>query len=155
MEEKEYLTQEKYDELVKELDHLKKVQRKEIAEHLEYAKSLGDLSENAEYHEARDLQANTEDRIKKLEGMIKNAVIISNDKRGGLVSVGSTITVQKIGDNKNLVFTLVGSEETDTDAGKVSIKSPFGNGALGKKEGEEFSFTTPVGEFKYKILKLE
>ena len=82
MQEKEYLTQERYKVLSEELSYLKKTKRKEVAEQLEYAKSLGDLSENAEYHEARDMQGMVEDRINKLELVLKNAVIISSHSTG-------------------------------------------------------------------------
>jgi len=86
----EYLTKEKYEELVMELDNLKKVKRKEVAESLEYAKSLGDLSENAEYQEAREWQANIEDRIAKLESILKTAEIVSN-YHGDTAGIGSTV----------------------------------------------------------------
>src|ERR1035437_5073135 len=106
MNEKEYLTKEKFDEFKKELNELKNVRRKEVAESLEYSKALGDLSENAEYHEARDMQATIEDRIAKLEDLLKNAVIISDHNHAGTVGVGSTVTVEK--DGKSLCYTIVG-----------------------------------------------
>ena len=93
----EYLTQEKFNELKEELDYLKTTRRKEIAESLEYARSLGDLSENAEYQEARDLQASTEERIRKVESVLQSAKIVS-DKKSNVVGLGSTVTIQKEGD---------------------------------------------------------
>lgn len=93
-----FLTPEKFDELKKELDHLKTVRRKEIAESLEYARSLGDLSENAEYQEARDMQAAIEERIGYLEKTIKEAKIVSHDKHGDVIGLGSVVTIQKAGD---------------------------------------------------------
>src|SRR5438309_947573 len=96
MEEHEYLTKEKYEEFTKELSELKGKRRKEVAENLEYAKSLGDLSENAEYHEARDVQATIEDRIAKLEELLKTATIISEHETSA-VNVGSIVTVEKDG----------------------------------------------------------
>ena len=90
-----YLTAEKFNELKQELDHLKTIRRKEVAESLEYARSLGDLSENAEYQEARDLQAAIEDRISHLEQIIKEAKIVATDKRGDVVVLGSVATIQK------------------------------------------------------------
>ncbi len=96
--EKEYVTQEKHDELQKELHFLKTEKRKEIADHLEYARSLGDLSENAEYHEAREEQAQTEARIQQIETILKNAVIVAH-KSGDTVEVGSKVTVTKAGDS--------------------------------------------------------
>src|SRR3990167_9344157 len=108
----EYLTREKFEALGKELEHLKTVKRKEVAEALEYAKSLGDLSENQEYQEARDAQAILEDRINRLEVILKSAKIVSS-KSSGVVSVGSVMTVEKEGDKTKKVFTMVGSEEAD------------------------------------------
>ncbi len=152
MGEHEYLTKEKFDEFTKELAQLKGVKRKEVAENLEYAKSLGDLSENAEYHEARDIQGNVEDRIAKLEELLKSATIISGTP-GSLVNVGSEVTVEKEGKKYN--YTLVGSEESDVVANKISIRSPFGQAILGKKKGDSFSFTAPSGELAYKVLEVK
>src|SRR3989344_7360621 len=108
----EYLTQEKYNELVQELNNLKTNRRKEVAENLEYAKSLGDLSENAEYQEAREMQANIEDRIARLENLLKTASIISG-KTSDVVTVGSTVTVEHKKNRKESTYTIVGSEEAD------------------------------------------
>lgn len=152
MKEHEYLTQEKFDEFTKELAVLKGTRRKEVAESLEYAKSLGDLSENAEYHEARDTQATVEDRIAKLEELLKTATIISGS-HSGVVSVGSVVTAEK--DGKKVIYTIVGSEEADVVGNKISIKSPFGQAVLGKKKGEDFSFNAPVGVISYKILDIK
>ena len=93
----EYLTREKFEELKNELGNLKTVRRKEIAESLEYARSLGDLSENAEYQEAREMQAATEERIGKLEGILKSAKIVAH-KESDVVSMGSSVTIQKDGE---------------------------------------------------------
>src|SRR3989344_8355448 len=106
-----YLSQEKSDELQAELHRLKMIERKEVAEHLEYAKSLGDLSENAEYHEARDKQADIEDRISQIELILKNAVLIKGH-HGGAITVGSTVTVEWP-DGKTQTYYIVGSEEAD------------------------------------------
>src|SRR3989338_7670415 len=112
-EEKEYLSKEKFEELTKELDHLKSVRRKEIAEQLEFAKGLGDLSENAEYHEARQNQAETEERILKLEHMISQAVITEKHK-GNTVGIGSTVVIKKVGEKEERRYQIVGSEEANT-----------------------------------------
>lgn len=153
MNEKEYLTQEKFDEFKKELADLKGTRRKEVAESLEYAKALGDLSENAEYHEARDMQATIEDRIIRLEELLKNAVIVSAHDMTGMVNVGSIVTVEK--DGKKFVYTIVGSEEADVATNKISIRSPFGQSIVGKKKGESFSFKAPNGETEYKLLEVK
>ncbi len=155
-EEREYLTREKFDELKKELEKLKTVKRKEVAENLDYARGLGDLSENAEYHEARELQANIEDRISKLETILKNTTIMSSEApHGEYVRIGTTVIVEKYGDKNQKKFKIVGSEETDMTLGKLSNRSPLGAAILGKKVGESFSFNSPAGTISYKIINLE
>ncbi len=153
-EEGTYLTKEKFDEFKTELDHLTHVRRKEVAESLEYAKALGDLSENAEYHEARDMQASIEDRIAKLEQILKSAVIIK-DHDTAKASIGSQVTIRKEGEKEKKVFTLVSPEEADPREGKISIKSPLGGAMFEKKKGESFSFKTPSGIMTYEILGIE
>lgn len=154
MEEKEYLTKERYKVLSEELEYLKKVKRKEVAEQLEYAKSLGDLSENAEYHEARDMQGVTEDRIKKLETMLKNAIIVSSHGTEA-VAVGSEVKVVKEGTRDERTYHIVGGEESDLSSGKISIHSPFGHAIMGKKKGQSFSFNAPSGPITYKIISIK
>jgi transcription elongation factor GreA len=151
--EREYLTKEKFEEFKAELETLKTTKRKEIAESLEYAKSLGDLSENAEYHEARDTQARVEDRINHLDGLLKTASIVSVHGTDS-VAVGSTITVSKPDGSKSS-YTLVGSEEADAAVGKISVRSPLGESAIGKKKGESFSFKTPGGIMSYKVVEIK
>ncbi len=148
------ISQEKFEELTKELEELRTVRRREIAEQLEYARSLGDLSENAEYQEAREMQGAVEERIGKLEGILKNAKIIRGSK-SDIVGMGAAVSVQKIGADEKHSYTIVGAEEADIMAGKVSYHSPLGAALLGKKKGDEFSFHTPRGTQKYKILKVE
>ena len=147
----EYLTIEKKLALENELNELKTVRRKEIADALEYAKSLGDLSENAEYHQAREDQANCEDRISHLENIIKNAVIMDEKLSSGKVEVGNTVTVAKKGDKAERVFVIVGSEETDSINGKISNESPLGSAILGKAKGDSVTVNTPKGEVVYTI----
>jgi transcription elongation factor GreA len=155
-EEREYLTKEKFDQLSNELKELKTIKRKEVAESLDYARGLGDLSENAEYHEARELQANTEDRIAKLESMLKNTTIMSGEaSHGEYVRIGSVVTVEKQGDKNQKKFKIVGSEETDMAQGKLSNRSPLGAAILGKKVGEDFSFNSPAGTMTYNIISVE
>ncbi len=153
---KEYLTQEKRDELVKELEHLRNTKRKEVAEELEYSKQLGDLSENAEYHQAREEQAMLEDRIGKLESLLKGAAIIGGDTnvRRGIVSVGSTVELHREGKKDSVSYTIVGSEEANTAAGKISSSSPIGSAMLGKKKGDSVTVKTPGGDAVYSIVKI-
>ena len=150
----EFLSQEKFDELKKELEHLKTVRRKQIAESLEYARSLGDLSENAEYQEARDLQAATEERIAKLESVLSSAKIVSH-KKSDAVTLGAVAVIQKIGEKDTHEYKLVGSEEANMIERKISHLSPLGQALMGKKKGEDFTFETPNGKQKYKILSVE
>jgi transcription elongation factor GreA len=152
----ELLSQEKFEELTHELDELRTTRRKEVAEQLEYARSLGDLSENAEYQEAREMQAAVEERIAKLESILKSAKIVrdTTQKSDG-VGMGTTVIVQKIGAEEKHTYTIVGAEETNMFEGKISYHSPLGAALLGKKKGDEFSFHTPRGSQRYKILKVE
>lgn len=150
----EYLSKEKFKELTAELEELKTSKRKQIAEELEFAKSLGDLSENAEYHEAREAQAALEDRISQLESVLANAEIVSAH-HSNTVEVGSVVHVQKSGDKAKKTYSIVGSEEADFASGKISFKSPLGQALLGKKKGEQFNFKTPAGEVKYTVISIE
>lgn len=150
-----YLTKEKYDALVKELEILKTDKRREIAESLEYSKSLGDLSENAEYHEARTLQAELEDKIAKLEAIIRSAVIVGENKHSDKVEIGSKITIQKDGVKEKVSYVVVGSEEADLPNGKISSSSPLGVALIGKKKGDKISLNTPRGVAKYTIISVE
>jgi transcription elongation factor GreA len=149
----EYLTSEKKSLLESELQTLRTVRRKEIADALEYAKSLGDLSENAEYHQAREDQANCEDRITHIEQILKNAVIM--DTHGtGVVTVGSTVTVLKKGEKAEKTFALVGSEEADSISGKISNESPLGEALLGKKKGDKITVHAPKGDIEYTVVAI-
>jgi transcription elongation factor GreA len=150
-----FLTSEKFEELKKELDHLKTVRRKEVAESLEYARSLGDLSENAEYQEARDMQAAIEERISYLEKTIKEAKIVANERRGDAVGLGSVVTIQKDKDKDSRTYTIVGSDEANIHEHKLSYLSPLGEALMGKAKGDDFTFDTPAGKQKYKVLKVE
>lgn len=151
----EYLTQEKKASLEAELNNLKSVRRREIADALEYAKSLGDLSENAEYHQAREDQANCEDRINHIETILKNAVVLDKHAAKGVVEVGTTVSVLKKGSKDEQTFTIVGSEEADSMNGKISNESPLGRAVIGKKKGDVVEFVTPKGEATYTIKNVE
>lgn len=147
----EYLTLEKKTLLEEELKTLQTVRRKEIADALEYAKSLGDLSENAEYHQAREDQANCEDRITHIEQILKNAVIMDTQV-GNTVHVGSTVTVTKKGSKEEITYALVGSEEADSTSGKISNESPLGQALLGKKKGDKVIVHAPKGDVEYTVV---
>lgn len=148
------VSQEKFDEMVKELEHLKTVRRTEIAKNLEYARSLGDLSENAEYQEARDLQAATEERIRKLEELVKHAKIVTDGKKKDVVGFGSKVAIKKNGGTDLHEYTIVGSEEAEMRLHKLSHVSPLGAALMGKKKGDVFTFETPNGKQTYTIEKV-
>ena len=149
-----YISEDKYAELEKELAELKGPRRKQILESLAFAKSLGDLSENAEYHNARDEQARLEDRIIKIEEILKSSKIVSHNK-GTVVEVGSTVVVKKGKEKETKTFVIVGSEEADMLRGKISNNSPLGEALLGKKKGDIATFATPKGTIEYTIVSVE
>ena len=153
-EVREYLTSEKKQELEAELKNLKTVRRKEVADAIEWAKSLGDLSENAEYAQAREDQAKCEARIQELENILQNAVIADSHGSANGIYVGSVVVVKKAGENFEETFTIVGSEEVDLENGKISNESPLGNALLGRHIGDKVSFMTPKGEVSYSIIKV-
>lgn len=153
MSQKHYLSKEKKAELEAELENLKTVKRREIAEKLSYARSLGDLSENAEYHDARTEQGEIEVRIEELEMILKGAVILTAGK-GDKVVVGSTVHLKKK-DGSKITYRLVGAEEADISEGRLSHESPLGVAMMGKKEKESFSFETPNGVVQYTIADIE
>ncbi len=149
-----YLSKDKFRELEEELKQLKTVRRKEIAENLEYAKSLGDLSENAEYQEAREAQAKTEDRIMVLENLLKHAQIVE-EHHSSIAELGSIVVIQRKGDSKTNRYHIVGSEEADVREGKISNESPLGEALLGKKKGNKVSVLTPKGTAEYTVVEIE
>jgi len=153
MSEPEYLTREKKKMLEAELDNLKTVQRKEIAETLEWAKSLGDLSENAEYSQAREDQARIEARISELEYLLQNALVSDRTNLRDSIDIGSLVRVRK-DDGSEIEFTIVGPEDVDLSQGKISHESPVGSALVGKREGDKVSLIVPKGEVKYTILKI-
>ncbi|MEI6553068.1 MAG: transcription elongation factor GreA [bacterium] len=154
MTAKDYLSKIRYDELKGELENLKTVKRNEIAQSLEFAKALGDLSENAEYHEAREAQAALEDRISQIEDVLVHAQIIESH-HSDKVEIGSVVHIKTSLSKVEKVYTLVGSEEADMSSGKISFKSPVGEALLGKKKGDKFKFKTPAGEADYHIVSIE
>ena len=154
----EYLTKDKFRELEAELKEATSIRRREIAESLEFAKSLGDLSENAEYQQAREAQAELEDRITTLEDIMKRVVIVSEGgsaKDSSIVSMGSTVSIKKEGDTETRKCKIVGSEEADVISGKISNECPLGMSVIGKKVGEKFSVATPKGKINYTIVSID
>ncbi len=149
-----YITKEQKVGLEKELKELSSTKRQEIIEALEFAKSLGDLSENAEYHQARESQGKNEARIKEIEYILKTA-IVSNGSKTGIIKVGSHVIVQKKGTKDKKEYKLVGPEEADMPTGKLSYKSPLGAALFEHKKGDEVTFSTPGGQSTYSILDVK
>ena len=155
MSEEILLTQEGYDKIAQEHQYLVSVRRDEVSEHLKEAKSYGDLSENAEYDAAKDEQAELEDRINKLEYMMRNAKIVSDDEiTGEHVNLGLGVKVRNTKTKKEQVFTIVGITDADPFAGKISNESPVGKALLGKRKGETVEVNTISGIVTYKIMEI-
>ncbi|MFA4975099.1 MAG: transcription elongation factor GreA [Candidatus Paceibacterota bacterium] len=146
-----YITEEKRKALEIELKELKGPKRKELLEGLAYAKSLGDLSENAEYHQAREDQGKLEERISRIEQILQSSQVVSGGG-GDIIEIGSKVVVLKEGEKEEKIYQIVGSEEADMLQGKISNRSPFGEVLFGKKKGENVSFKTPGGKVNYKIV---
>lgn len=150
---KELLTKENKEALEKELEELSGPRRKETISAVEYAKSLGDLSENAEYHAAREAQGKLEDRIQQIEYTLKYGEVVKPSGDGS-ITVGCTVVVTRVGETNTRTFQVVGSEETDMLSGKISYKSPIGQALHGHKAGEVVVVATPKGDTEYKIVSV-
>lgn len=145
-----YLSKEGLEKLRAELDEMVTVKRPEVADRIHDAKEHGDLSENAEYEDAKNEQAFVEGRIQTLEALIKNATIIDEHHSTDHVQIGSTVAVESP-DGKE-TFTIVGSAEAKPAEGRISNESPVGRALLGKKKGEKVVVKVPAGDFTYKII---
>lgn len=149
-----YLTKEGLSKLKDELETLVHVRRREIASRIQEAKELGDLSENAEYQEAKNEQAFNEGRIEEIENILRNVVLIEAERAtNGLVQVGSSLKVEHQGQVLDLY--IVGSNEADPVIGRISNESPLGQALLGKQTGETIRVTTPKGETAYTIKQVQ
>ncbi|OGY99242.1 MAG: transcription elongation factor GreA [Candidatus Liptonbacteria bacterium RIFCSPLOWO2_01_FULL_52_25] len=151
--DKYYLSKERLEELKQELETLKKTRRVEVADRLKRAKEYGDLSENAEYAEAREEQATVETRIFELDELVKKAVIIKKAEGGDTVRVGSAVTAKK--DDKTVTYTIVGSYEAKPEEGKISDESPLGRAFMKHKVGDDVTVETPAGTVAYVVTKIE
>ena len=147
------LTREGYDKLAQELEHLKTVGRKEAAENIKEARSHGDLSENAEYDEAMNDQGRLEARITELEGILKDAIIIS-DAAAGLIHVGSVITLKDLDDDEEDNYVILGENESSSDENYISAESPAGKVLMGKQAGDTVVVDAPGGQISYQIVKI-
>lgn len=155
MAKKVLLTSEGLKKLQDELDNLKNVRRKENTAALKIAKSFGDLSENSEYDEAKNEQAEIEARISEIENMLKNAEIIDEDGVAtDVASIGSKVSVKDLEDGEITEYLIVGSTEADPMKGKISDESPVGSALLGHKIGEVVAVEAPMGILEYEIVNI-
>lgn len=153
MPDTQYMSQERLDELVEELEHRKSVVRKEVGDALEHAKQLGDLSENFEYHDAKERQAENEKRIAELHAIVMNAQIVKKQQGGTSIEIGTTFHARK--GEKEFTFTLVGSNEANPVEGKISNESPIGMAFLGASAGDHVIVDTPSGAVEYTVSGIE
>jgi transcription elongation factor GreA len=149
------MSRESYDKLVAELDDLKINKRKEVAERLKVARSYGDLSENAEYDEAKNEQAILEAQIKELQFTVDNAEIIEDSNISvDEVGMSSKITIKRLDNGKVQTFTIVGTNHANVKEGKISDESPIGKAAMKKKVGDTFIVEAPVGELRFEVVEI-
>ena len=148
------MTKERYEELCQELDYIKNVREKEVAELIKEARSFGDLSENAEYDEAKNEQGKLFSRKAEVENIIANAEIIEMSESTDEVHTGSRVIVCDMSDGSEEEYWIVGSQEADPYQGRISDESPFGRALVGKKVDEIVSVEAPCGAIEYKIVEI-
>ena len=154
-DKKNILTYEGLKRYEDELQNLKVVKRKEVAQKIKEAREQGDLSENAEYDAAKDEQRDIELRIEELEKLLKNAEVVVEDEIDlDKINIGCKVKVYDVEEDEEMEFKIVGSTEANSLKGKISNESPVGKALLGKKIGDTVTVTTPAGEFEYKILSI-
>jgi len=150
-----FLTPEGLEKLENELDDLKSVKRKEVAERIKQALAFGDISENSEYDQAKNEQGKLEERIIKLENILRNAKLIDEDEiTTDIVSIGSKVIVSDIEFDEQMEYTIVGSAEADPYRGRISNESPVGSALLGRKSGDIVDVQVPDGIIKYEIMSI-
>jgi len=147
------ISQEGYEKLKKELEFLTTGRRREIADRIEKAKELGDLSENAEYSEAKEAQTFNESRISELNALLKNLTIVENSTDKEAIGMGSKITVKINGSSRE--YTIVSFNEVDPVNGMISNESPLGRAFIGRKVGDKVVVSTPKGDVTYEVTKIE
>ena len=150
------LSPERFQELQDELNYLKTVREKEVADQIKEARSFGDLSENSEYDEAKNEQGKLYSRIAEVENILQNCVVIEeHEDQGNYVRLGSKVTVLDKEFNETLVYQIVGSQEADPMNGRLSEESPFGKALLGKNKGDAVSVEAPAGVIHYEIIDIQ
>ncbi|MCF0120692.1 MAG: transcription elongation factor GreA [Oscillospiraceae bacterium] len=149
------LTREKFEELKKELEYIKKTREKEVAELIKEARSFGDLSENSEYDEAKTEQGKLYSKIAEIKNLIENAEIVTKSEETDKVGIGSRVTVLDIEFDEEVEYTLVSSQEVNPVENKLSDDSPFGKAVVGHRVGDTVEVDAPAGKLSFKILKIE
>ena len=150
-----FVSKEGYQKLENELEHLKTVKRKEVAMAIQKARSFGDLSENSEYDEAKNEQAEIEGKIARLEETLENATILDDkDIKTDKVSVGNTVKIYNIATEQEEEYRIVGSTESDPIEGKISDDCPLGKTLLGQRVGDSINVETPGGIVKYTVISI-
>ncbi|NLD79419.1 MAG: transcription elongation factor GreA [Mollicutes bacterium] len=149
-----YLTQEGLENVKEELKVLKLENRPEIIRAIKEARALGDLSENADYHSAREEQAFIESRIQELEALVDNAIIIKKNRKDE-IGIGSTIVIEYTEDKEQEEYTIVGSKETNPSENKISNESPIAKSIIGHKKGEILTVDSPNGKYEIKIIEIK
>ncbi len=146
-------TQEAYDKLVKDLENLKNVERPRVLQELVDARAQGDLSENAEYHAAKERLAAIDNiEMPKLQDQLARAQVIAFDTNSDTIKFGATITAKNLKTKREIVYQLVSPEEADALNGKISFKSPIGAALMGKKRGDTVEVVTPKGKNQFEII---
>ena len=156
MDKKNILTYHGLQKLEEELQNLKVVRRKEVAQKIKEAREQGDLSENAEYDAAKDEQRDIEARIEDIEKILKNAeVVVEEEVELDKISIGCKVKILDVEENEELEYKIVGSTEANSLKGKISNESPVGKALLGAKIGDVVKVETHVGELEYKVLEIQ
>ena len=154
MAEKYKMSQERYNEIAKELEYLQTVREKEVAEQIKEARSYGDLSENSEYDEAKTEQGKLYSKIAEYKNLLENAEIVEKTARAGSIGIGSKVKILDLEYNEEEEYQIVGSQEANPAQGRISDDSPIGRGLMGRRTGETITIEAPAGELQFKILKV-
>ena len=154
MAEKYKMSQERYNEIAKELEYLQTVREKEVAEQIKEARSYGDLSENSEYDEAKTEQGKLYSKIAEYKNLLENAEIVEKTARAGAIGIGSKVKILDLEYNEEEEYQIVGSQEANPSQGRISDDSPIGRGLMGHRTGETITVEAPAGELQFKILKV-
>lgn len=150
------ITKEGFDKVQEELDHLIKVEREELKTTIAEARELGDLKENAEYHAAKEKQAQVEGRIAQLQGIIATSQVINpSEIQSDKIVFGATVTILNVETDESVTYKLVGESESDMKQGKVSYNSPLGKALIGKEEGDSVIVRAPKGDIEYEVENIE